>query len=153
MFSPDVCNINAEGNCIKRIKTLYTHNHTIFKILICNPVGLLLIRRKNRLWIQCDKSLMNLEWVLCTNDNGFLCEKQWMHQYSLQCYRNCVLCSFPTFWKFATGATAHMKEIELFLQIIQQFDIKEAPNRTCFLKSGRQLSQFTMKYTSCHKTL
>ena len=147
MFSPDVCSINAEGNCTIRIKTLYTHNYTMFKILICYPVVLLLIRGQNRLWMQCDKSEMKLEWVLCMNGNGFLGEKQWMHQYSLQCYCSCALCTFPTFWKFATGATAHRKENELFLQIIQQCDNKEASNRTCFFKSGRQVSQFTMK---CH---
>jgi len=46
----------------------------MFKIFICYPVMLLLIQGKNRLWMQCDKSEMNLEWVLCMNDNSILSE-------------------------------------------------------------------------------
>lgn len=159
MCSPDVCSMNTEDNCTRRIKILYTHNHTMFKILICCSVVLLLFRGKNRLWMQCDKYEMNLEWVLCMNGNGFLSEKQWMHQYSLQCYCSCARCTFSTFWKFATDATAHRKKTDLFLQIIQQCDNKEASKRTCFFQSGRQLSQFTTKlhklsqYTITNKLL
>ena len=47
MFSPDVCSINAKGNCTIRIKTLYTHIHTMFKILICYPVMAYAGRRKD----------------------------------------------------------------------------------------------------------
>jgi len=59
MFSPDVCSINAEGNCTKRIKTLYTHNHTHSKFLS----AILLCYCWSEEGTDCGCGVTNLRWT------------------------------------------------------------------------------------------